>query len=117
MNSVTAYLAFDQIDDSYITESALPEPTGGVILPPPAAKGTRRRFTAIVAAVVAATLLLTAGLVAIALRADWFAPPADTTDTDETPTDTEPVTEAYELLGPEDADMVAILQKAPPRTC
>ena len=114
MNGITAYLAFDQIDDSYITESALPEPTGGVILPPPTAKGTRRRFTAIVAAVVAATLLLTAGLVAIALRADWFTPPADTTDTDETPTDTEPVTEAYELLGPEDADMIEILKKAPP---
>lgn len=113
MKGITAYLAFSQIDDAYITESALPGAPGAVILPPPTAKGPRRRFTAIVAAVVAATLLLTAGLVAIALRADWFTPLADTTDTDETPTDTEPVTEAYELLGPEDADMVAILQKAP----
>ena len=110
MNGTTAYLAFSQIDDAFITESALPEPAPAVILYAPEPRRARRRFSLILAAALAATLLLTVGLIAIALRSDWFGIPDETVP----PVDTaEPVTEAYELLGPEDADMVEILQKAP----
>ena len=110
MNGTTAYLAFSQIDDAFITESALPEPAPAVILYAPEPRRARRRFSLILAAALAATLLLTVGLIAIALRSDWFGIPDGTVP----PVDTaEPVTEAYELLGPEDADMVEILQKAP----
>ena len=116
MNGLTAYLAFSQIDDAYIAESTLPEASAAVILPPPAST-PRRRFPKATAAVIAATLtavlLAAGGLVGLSLRGDWFTPPADTTDTTET-APILPETEAYELLGPEDADMVDILQKAPP---